>query len=777
MKRCIQLLLCIICLSLYLGCATSQLDDESFTDSPENSTDISSRKDSAAADFSGDDLSSDDMGGAPRSKAKSKNNDLNFDDQGSVQDDFSQGEKEIMSENNNSSGKSPKKKKNDFMAGDEMSQPPKDDSDPLLEEDLAAQNKKSMSKKDSSEGLPPPTDDFMAATPETPPPAPMDNSNAMSTEAPPAAPSTNMGSSAVSSGAGQIKNIRFESNDGGGTVVIEGNQPLVFTSRFNEQTKQYVIEITNVSLPNSLKRPYNTKDFQGPVGSIDAYQSPGSDTARIVVQMKEGASEPSVQQEGNNILVISGNANQVAKKENDDQSFEQDNSGDESINGNKGILSSANLQEFLASNMKFYGKKISLEMKDISVREAINMISEESGANLVMTESVSGNLSIKLREVPWDQALVMILKAKKLAYTRQGNVLRITAISDIRQEEDDALKFAESKRKIDPLIVQMIPINYAKTEDLKAQVSTLTSERGKVVADARTNAIIVTDTEEVLERIKKMVAGLDIAPAQVLIEAKIVEARESFEKKIGIQWDMFGQDTKMSGSNSTIMPTLSIHPGVNKASSLGFSLKIGNIDLLGDLNSMLALEEREDNVKVISSPRILALHNETASITQSSQIPIIVGGAVNTTSNTGSIFATRSRDVVYKNLQMHLKVTPQIANNGSVSLSVDVKREFPGPITDEQSGAAPIHSREAQTKVIVKNGQTAVIGGIYQNDTRNSDSGVPVLKDIPILGYLFRTENVSKDKTELLLFLTPRIISQPGSTQVSGKDISNIEVQ
>lgn len=806
MKRCIQLLLCILCLSLYMGCATSQHDDDTFSDSPDSSQDDSDSKNSSSNkdNFSEGDIAADannssgsdgleeldKLNESQQSSNKNKSGSKDNVDKKDAIDDFSQNENDMMADNN--------------------SQAPRTDAEPLLEEDLAAQDKElAKNKKDTKDDLPPPTDDFISANTEpkngdkkeadhsklqdkqnTNLEAQNDSISPVAPSAPnaPSAPSSAIGSAGESSG--QIKNIRFEGNDAGGTVVVEGNQPLVFTSRFNDQTKQFVIEVTNVNLPNALKRPYVTKDFQGNVGSIDAYQSPGSDTARIVVQLKDGATEPTIQQEGNNILIVSGgaagggagNVAQNANGENGDAGQGDANSNpndDSSFINNKGILSSANLQQFLSSNMKFYGKKISLEMKDISVREAINLIAEESGANLIMTESVSGNLSLKLRQVPWDQALIMVLRAKKLGYTRQGNILRITELTDIRKEEDDALKFAESKRKVDPLIVQLIPINYAKIDDLKGQVSTILSERGKAVADNRTNALIVTDTEDVLERVKKMVAGLDIAPAQVLIEGKIVEARESFEKKIGIQWDLFGQDVAL-GSNkngpSNMTPTLTVHPGINQGSSLGFNLRIGNIDLLGDLSTMLALEEREDNVKVISSPRIVTLHNEQATISQSSQIPIIEGSGAGTT---GSVFgaAQRTRNVTFKNITMNLSVTPHVANNGNVILTVDMKREFPGAVTDEASGAAPIHSRDAKTKVMVKNGQTAVIGGIYQNDARNGESGVPYLKDIPILGYLFRSENHSKDKTELLLFLTPRILSQTGSTQVSTKELSNLEVQ
>lgn len=726
----------------FVGCSSAPVDDDPFQGETSGS-------DSSDAGDSGDELSSggDELGAG----------DSGGDSGETMPDDVANAEDEIAAETMDSG-------KNADNGDAVVEAPPPEDkaaTDPLLDNEMK-DLEQDQNKKHSTNEIPPPDDFVQKDQP------PSDNA-----------------ANSMKSGVGEksvIKNIRYEENDGGGTVIIEADAPMTYTTRFNDQTKQFVVEVENTKLPKSLKRPYNTRDFNSSVGSIDSYQSPGSDVARIVIQMRDGASEPTVQQEGNSILVVTGTKGMPLAENNESTDINAEG-GDSGTNiddedsapqiSKRGILSANNLQEFLSSNMKFYGKKISIEVKDIPIRDAINLLAEESGANLVLSESVSGSLSLKLRKVPWDQALIMILRAKKLAYTRQGNILRITAMSEIKAEEEEALKFAESKRKADPLVIQMIPVNYAKIGDLQAQIASLSSERGKVVADSRTSAIIVTDTEEVIERIKKMVASLDIPPAQVLIEGKIVEARETFEKKVGIQWDMYGSENTI-GNNangpSTLTPALSVSPGINRGTSLGFTLRIGNLDVLGDLNAMLSLEEREDNVKIISSPRIVTLHNEKASIVQSSQIPII-------TSTDSADLKTRTRNATFKNIRMNLDVTPQVANNGNVILDVNVQREFLGAIVDEDTGAAPIHNREAKTKVMVKNGQTAVIGGIYQNDASNNEAGVPFLKDIPIIGFFFRSDNYRKDKTELLLFLTPRILSQIGATQVSGKELSNLGVE
>lgn len=653
--------------------------------------------------------------------------------------------------------------------------------DPLLEEDpLLDSSKKDQQTNDPQSNMEPLVTEQSNTQQEPPPVVAEEKHDPLLDNPPPEATpaitsppanadltpqaSSSSPSTDISSGHAEIRNIRFEANEGGGSVVIEGTENLDFSGRFNPQTHQYIVEIRNAKLPNSLKRPFITKDFQSVVGSVDAFQDPASDIVKVVVQLREGASEPMTHAEGKSIVVVPSGAG--ATSESTNVAAEGDNSSESFSNefsGSKGILSSSNLGQFLSGNLKYYGKKISIEVKDIEVRNAINLIADESGANLVMSEGVSGNLALKLRNVPWDQALVLILKAKKLGYTRQGNVLRISPLSEIKQEEEDAMKLAESRKKIEPLKVQMIPINYAKITDLQGQIKTVISERGSIVADTRTNALIITETAEVLDRAKKIIASLDVAPAQVLIEGKLVEARESFDRKIGINWDIAGQPSAVGSAGANMTPNLSIRPSQLGSASLGFNLTLGTLDVLGDLSSVLQLEEKEENVKVISSPRIVTLHNEQASITQAATISVL---ASQSTSADMKVVNRTYKDLTMK---MELNVTPEVANNGVVQLKVDITREFVGAIRDD--GTASPHSRSAKTKVMVKSGQTAVIGGIYQNDGSQLETGVPVLKDIPILGYLFRGKTFHKDKTELLLFLTPRVLSQAGSS-VIGDGIS-----
>ncbi|MFV8256156.1 type IV pilus secretin PilQ [Bdellovibrio bacteriovorus] len=553
---------------------------------------------------------------------------------------------------------------------------------------------------------------------------------------------------AVPSGApANITDLKFRANETGGTVIVQGDRPLTYTTRTNPDLRQFIIEVDNANLPDRLKRSLNTKDIKGSVGAIDAYQNPGSATARFVIQMREGVGEPMVQQEGNSLLIVaSGSAPAEAMEVTDVSTAMEDNN----------ILPSQNLTEFLAGNTKFYGKKISIETSNMDIRDALNFITEESGVNMVISEDVKGAVSLKLRQVPWDQALVVIMKAKKLGYTRQGNVLRIAPLQDLKAEEDDATKLAQARKNLEPLKVRMFPVSYAKVDELEKKIKDFLGDRGRVVGDVRTNALVVTDIEENLERAARLIASLDTQPAQVSIEGKIVEAKESFTRNIGVNWSATGAPIKLG---STARGPVNMNPSFNvnqsaagSSGALNFNLNVGTLDIFGTLSAALALNESEEQVKIISAPRIMTLSNEKADINQTTEVPVR-----QVTQN-----GTATQETFqFKPLTLKLEVTPQVTADGSVIMKVLVNRQFRGAdVSSAGQGAFAVNSREANTRVLVKNGQTAVIGGIYQSDATDGEVGVPWFRELPFVSYLFKTKNISKEKSELLIFLTPRIMGQ-----------------
>lgn len=545
----------------------------------------------------------------------------------------------------------------------------------------------------------------------------------------------------------RITNIRYLANQAGGTIVVEATGPLTYQAR--NEGSQFVVEIENADLPAKLKHAFPVKDATSAFKTLSANQDAGP--TRIVVQMKDGANgQPIVQNEGNSLLVIPASSPLIAEttplsKESPPQPTQP--------------LGAQSLDEFLTGNQKFFGKPISLQTKDADVRDVVNFIAEESGANIIMSDEVKGKISVKIRRIPWDQALVTVMRAKKLGYSRQGNVIRISSMQELQEETDAAAKIIETQKNIAPVRVKVIPVNYANVEELAKQVPAFLSKDGKVVVDQRSNTILVTDRDNVLEKVERIIKALDLQPNQVLIEGKIVEAQEQFSSFVGVNWGLSGspvtlsQNAGLNGTPLLLAPSFGVSTFDSVANNpLRTGFRIGTLDFIGNLTATLQLAEKDSIAKVISSPRISTLNREKASISQSGE-QITVSTTINNVSNEKTFQEKRTP------ITLDLTVTPQITADNSVIMDMEVKRQFAGAVEDQDTKARAINTRTAKTKVLVRNGQTAVIGGIYQSDEQTTENGVPVLKDIPIFGWLFKSKSKERTKNELLIFLTPRIMA------------------
>jgi type IV pilus assembly protein PilQ len=625
-----------------------------------------------------------------------------------------------------------------------------------LEDDLDADLQDSKPEEKKAEE-PLPVDDLQAAEP-TPEPIPEPVA-----PTPPPEPVVEKA---------KIRDIRFVSNSSGGTVVIDSDKPVTYQTRLNAGTGQFIIEIADAELPPALQRPYSTRGAGSRIGGINAYQSSGSTTARVIVQLLgSGSTEPIVQQEGTSLVVIPPAAPLVAKTEPPPSPMADGESTPRAARSTP--LGARTLDEFLTGTQKFFGRNISLQVKDADVRDVVNFLAEESGANIVMSDDVEGKISLKLRRVPWDQALVMVMRTKALGYVRQGNVLRISTLKALQAETEATAKILEAQKNIVPALVEVISVSYANLEDLVKNLTPFLSKDGKVVADSRTSTIIVTDRGEVVERVRKLVKTLDIPPAQVSIESKIVEASENFQNFVGVNWSMGGSPVTISnggGANGTPID-LTLNGGSQAFSKafatsnpLNLNLTVGALDLFGDLGAALTLAERDSLAKVISAPRISAMNREKSTITQEGENVSIKQSRVNDPV-AGPQVSKEEKRTPFK---LELSVTPQITADGGVIMDLDVKREFLGPVEDEEIKARAINKRSAKTKVLVRNGQTAVIGGIYTSDELEAQNGVPGLKNIPILGWLFKQRTFERNKNELLIFLTPRILAQDDMSQQPG---------
>lgn len=589
-----------------------------------------------------------------------------------------------------------------------------------------------------------------------------------------------------------IKNLQFKSNDSGGAFVITADTPIQYTTRVNASTQQVILEAQNVVVPSHLKRPFLTKDMKSTIGSVDVYQKKNSNIARFVIQLRPQAGEPLIQPEGNSLVVLGapiGTIGEPLVSKNNTGVVEKDSSYEEASEklDRSSILNTQDLEDYLANNSKFNGKKISIEANDLDIRYVLNLISEESGVNLILDNDVNGTVSVKLRKVPWDQALVLVLKASKLTYRRQGNVLRVLTIDSLRKEDEMALQIMASKETVEPLTVKSFAINYANVKELGDKISafladidattattgttsstsltglavvpnspTSVTSRSKVVYDEPTGMLIVTATKSKLAQVDAMIKSLDVQPQQVMIEARIIEASETFNKSMGVSWGLnrgvaFGNSrTSTSIGNPWADPEpINMSPSIGYTSkqsasgSFGTSLWLGKLGVLGDLDTELKLEESEDRIKIISSPRVTVISNKEAKIKQTVKIKTGTSTAV---SNGIPIVTDILSDV-----GVDLTVTPQVSNLGTVKMKINVTRG------GTQAGGGT-NDRSMSTDVIVKSGSTFVIGGVFQSDVLKSKSGVPGLKDIPILGTLFKGEATLNQKTELMVFVTPKIL-------------------
>lgn len=585
---------------------------------------------------------------------------------------------------------------------------------------------------------------------------------------------------AVDQPTAKISDVKFLGNSNGGTLVISADYPLQFKTRMNSNTNQLVVEVQNAVVPDRLKRPLNTKDMTSNIGSIDIYQNANSNVARFVVQLRSGTQEPLVQPEGNTLLIV-GTPSGIDDKTPETLATNQGGESDEAAS--LGIMSSDSIEEFLANNNKFYGRNISIETTDMDVRDVLKFISEESGINMIFDDNIAGKVSLKLRKVPWDQALVTILKSKKLAYRRQGQVLRIGPVEALAKEEEDALRLREAKLKNESLVVKNFSINYADVTSLEAKIKDFIAEgnaaagqagRGKVTVDARTNSLIVTDTASKLTQVEKLIQLLDSQPQQVLIEGRVVEASETYARKIGVNFGFNlpatgdanlvipGRDRVVTGNGSLsrfYSPSATFNPSAT--GSFTGSLWVGQFGAFGDLSTRLALDEVEDKVKILSSPRIAVLHNQQATIKQGSIIQV----PSTETQTAGTTTVTQTFKEV--EVGVNLDVKPLISSIGTVNLDLKIERSATTP-----SGART--QREIKTNIIVKSGETAVIGGVFTSDVTNSRTGIPGLKDIPVLGTLFRTDSNSSQKTELMFFISPRVLktlTAPSFKASNGSDL------
>ena len=422
-------------------------------------------------------------------------------------------------------------------------------------------------------------------------------------------------------------------------------------------------------------------------------------------------------------------------------------------------------QDVVNSEEKYTGDPISLDFQDVPVRQVLQIIAQVNGFNLVTTDSVTGNVTISLSGVPWDQALDMIMQVKGLDKRLEGNILLIAPAEELSARETQALQSLQQVADLAPLQTVDIAINYAKASELAAILKSseggILSDRGGVTVDERTNTLLIRDTLESIDEARKTIEVLDIPVKQVLIESRMVTVRDNVDEQLGVRWgfsdrqddngvsgSLEGADTIAGGIVPSIDNRLNVNlPASGAAGTIGFqiaSLIDGTI-----LDLELSALESENKGEIIASPRITVANQHEAYIEQGTEIPFVQATSSGATA------------VEFKKAVLSLKVTPHITPDNRIILDLVVTQDTRGDTVSTSTGdAVAIDTQEIQTQVLVENGETIVLGGIFQQTSSDGVNKVPLFGDLPVLGALFRNTTKLEQKRELLIFVTPKIITE-----------------
>ena len=446
------------------------------------------------------------------------------------------------------------------------------------------------------------------------------------------------------------------------------------------------------------------------------------------------------------------------------------------------------LREPTIEERTYSGAPLSLEFQDVSVRTILEVLAQHTNTNIVASDSVSGNITLRLINVPWDQALDIILKSKNLDKRVNGNVIWVAPAAELAKQESDELKAQQEKKVLDPLRTEYIRLNYAKAENVRTLIeagratsdrssgnTSLLTDRGTVTIDTRTNTLIVKDTAETISNIRDLISKIDIAVKQVMIEARIVSATDTFSKELGVKWGILSQGAAsnrnllVGGNLSTIDSlktyttatnadgtTYPVYSGLTAANNLSVNLGAANpagsiafgllsiSDLLLDLE--LSAMQADNKGEVISSPKVLTADKQTAKIMSGTQIPYQEASASGATS-TSFIEAALS-----------LEVTPNITPEGRIGMDLSIENGSPTII----NGATAVSKDSIKTNVVVDDGQTVVLGGVFKNTLGNDVTKIPFLGDLPYVDRFFKRTSKSNNKQELLIFVTPKLVNDTG---------------
>lgn len=554
-----------------------------------------------------------------------------------------------------------------------------------------------------------------------------------------------------------IADIGFQRGNAGEGQVIVNLSGANIPVDVQQQGSKVVIRTLGNKIPAHLIRRLNVNDFATPVSSVDAY----NDGSNGVITIQSAGSYEYMAFQAENKLTVSLK---------------------------RPIENKVNRP---SSSQSYTGKKISLDFQDIEVRRVLQLLADFTSINMVAADSVQGNITLRLKDVPWDQALDIILKTKNLDKRRNGSVIWIAPVTELIKAEEDEAKAIAQSIKLAPIQTEYIQLSYAKVADVlklledsrnskNAQANNTTntdslalesllSSRGSAVADIRTNTLIINDTANNIDKVRKMIDLLDISVKQVMVEARIVRATTDFTKEMGVKWGILSQgitrnnDLLVGGSDKTLWDlrdpddegkytitrpdNLNVDLGVTTAgaSKIAFGL-ISLSDFMLDLE--LSALQSDGYGEVISTPKVMTADKQKAKVASGQQIPY------QTTSTAGG---TATATTAFKDALLSLDVTPSITPEGKVQMQLNITSDARGGVAP--NGEIILNKNEINTNVLVDNGETVVLGGIFEQENTTNQVKVPFLGDIPYLGRLFRKDAKTENKRELLIFVTPRIVN------------------
>ncbi|MFA9202380.1 MAG: type IV pilus secretin PilQ [Flavobacteriales bacterium] len=564
----------------------------------------------------------------------------------------------------------------------------------------------------------------------------------------------------VSQAESAIANIDFRRGTGGdGQVLVRLNNPNVPVD-VQQQGSKITARFLGTKLPENLRRRLNVNDFATPVSLVDAYNE-GSNA--VIVIQPQGDFEYLAYQADNQLTISVKRPAQDAVKR--------------------------------AEPPTFVGERLSMDFQDIEVRSVLQLIADFTKQNLVASDTVQGRITIRLQSVPWDQALDIILRTKGLDQRKSGNVIMIAPAAEIAAREKLEIQASQQILQLAPLQTEYIQLSYAKAMDVQtlitsgrnnggsgntgasnnsggeANVGSLLSSRGTMSVDARTNTLIIQDTARKIDEIRELILKLDVPIRQVMIEARIVRATDSFSKELGVKWGVLsnpashagigGGNLQLGGSEQTLADlrdvdddgkvtitrpqNLNIDMGVKGAGASRIALGILNMsDVILDLE--LSALQADGKGEIVATPKVLTTDKQKARVAAGTQIPY------QTATSSGATA------IQFINAELSLEVTPSITPDGRIGMELFVNSDSPGEI--QPTGIRAIDTNRVSTNVLVDDGQTVVLGGIFQNQTTKGTLKTPFLGDLPYVGRLFRKETQSNNKQELLIFVTPRLVSE-----------------